>query len=871
MNNKKKNSPLKKILKWFFILVLVVLIALVSIPFLFKDKIKEIVARTINENVNATVTFKDIDLSLLKSFPLANLTIEDISIANKAPFLGDTLYVSKELSVNMNIKELFKTADETINLKSISTRNGKINIIVNDKNIGNYDIAIPNEKVVNDTSTNDPFSFNISNYEVENIDFLYVDEISKMKVGLSKINHSGNGNFANDILDLDTNSETFLSFEMDGVNYMNNLKITLDAIIGIDLKNSKYTFKENTGYINQLPLEFNGFIQLFEESQLYDINFKTPTSTFKNALALIPEQYSGNLNSIKTEGNFDLNGVVKGTLSEKTIPTFNISLLSKNAMFKYADLPKSVENINIDTKVINTTGAVKDTYVNLNNLTFTIDEDEFTAKGNVANITTNPKINMAAKGVVNLANIGKVYPLALTNELAGILKADITTNFDMNSVEKGTYQNIKNEGNIAVTNFKYEGEDVAKPFIIDKTSITFNTNTIKLNEFKAKTGTSDLSINGSLDNFYGFIFKNQILKGNFNLNSTNLNVSDFISKTSTETTKKEETTASTVKIPAFIDATFNANAKNVVYDNIILKNVSGNLYIKDENINLKNVKSDVFGGNIAFNGNVSTKENISNFNMDLNFNELNIADSFSTVEMLKSIAPIAKTIEGKINSTINVSGNLNDDMTPNLKTISGNLLGQLLNTKLKASNSKVLSALGNKVAFLDVSKLNLDKIQTYIAFKDGAASIKPFQLNYKDIGITIGGKHGFDQSINYDLTFDVPVKYLGTEVTNLITKLAPKDAETVKSIPVKGSLSGSFSSPSFTTNLKDATTSLVNDLIEKQKQSLINKGKDALTDLINKNKTTTDKDSTKTKTKTEEKVRGLLNGLFKKKTDTTNK
>jgi hypothetical protein len=69
---------------------------------------------------------------------------------------------------------------------------------------------------------------------------------------------------------------------MDKVNYMQNVPVTLDAILGIDLEKSKYTFKKTL--INQLPLEFDGFIQLVDAGQEYDLKFKTPTSSFKNFL-----------------------------------------------------------------------------------------------------------------------------------------------------------------------------------------------------------------------------------------------------------------------------------------------------------------------------------------------------------------------------------------------------------------------------------------------------------------------------------------------------------------------------------------------------------------------------------------------------------
>ena len=867
IEEKKKSSLGKKILKWAISIFLVLLIALVAIPFLFKDKIVEMVSKTINNNINATVTFKDTDLSLFRNFPLASLRVNDIAVVNKEPFLGDTLFNSKEINLDLKITELFKNANETLEINSISAENGKINILFNKDNLGNYDIAKQSNSTTE--STESSLSLAIKEYELENIAFSYFDENSQIKLLVDSIYHIGKGNFAKDILDLDTESTAKVSLDMENVNYLNKVNIKLDAILGIDLKNSKYSFKENTGYINQLPLEFNGFIQLVEENQLYDITFNTPTSSFKNLLALLPKQYSGNLNSIKTEGNFDLKGVVKGTLSKTTIPTLDISFISKNAMFKYADLPKAVENINIDANIVNKTGFIKDTYVAINNAAFKIDKDIFNASGNIANLTENATVNLKAKGTINLDNISKVYPVALENELEGVLKADVTTNFDMNSIDKGNYQNIKNKGNITVSNFKYKGEDVANPFYIDKTSVTFNTNTIKLEEFNAKTGASDLAIQGNLENFYGFLFKDQKLKGNFNLNSNTFKVDDFLAKSETnvETTEK-----SSLKIPAFLDITLNTKAKKVIYDNINLTNVSGNVLIKDETVSLKNLTTDVFGGNIGFNGVVSTQGKKSNFNMDLNLKELNIADSFTSLDMLKAIAPIAKTIEGKINSTIKISGNLGEGMTPDLKSISGDLLGQLLNTKLNTNNSKMLSLLGSKVDFLDVSKLNLNEVKAILAFDNGEVSVKPFNLNYKDIGIKVGGKHGFDNSMNYDITFDVPVKYLGSTVTAALAKLTPKDAAEVKSVPVNATLTGSFSSPNFSSNIKNATADLMKNIVEKQKQSLLNQGKDKLKDLLSGG---TKKDSTTTTTtttdKTKDKIKNVLGGLFGKKKDTVKK
>lgn len=855
---------LKKILKITGIFLLVLIIALISIPFIFKDKIQQMVVTSINQNLDATVAFEDVDLSLLKSFPKANVTINKLSIINKAPFAGDTLLYSGVVNLKMSVKELFKGEGEAMNIESFFSKDAKVNILFDKNGIGNFDIALKKEETPEDKDSK-PFALNIQNYEFENLKFKYFDEVSKMKLVIDSLNHTGVGNFAASKLDLDTKSTARVSFDMDSTNYMKNVVLDLDAVLGIDLEQSKYTFKKNKALINQLPLEFDGFIQMVENGQNYDLSFKTPTSSFKNFLGVIPAQYAGNLKTVQTTGDFTVVGFAKGMLTETTIPKFNVEISSKNASFKYPDLPKSVTNIMIDTKIINESGLLKDTYVNLDQLSFRIDQDVFDVKANVKNITENPLVDAALKGTINLGNVSKAYPVKLTTPLSGILKADVVTKFDMASIDKSQYENVKNSGTVTITGFKYTDEE-KKVYTINKADAQFNPSTINLKQLDVTTGKTDLQINGVLENFYGFLFKSQEIQGTFNLKSNQIVVNDFMSKT-TEKANEKTTTKEAVKVPKFLNITLNAAANTVVYDNLNLKNVSGKLFVKNETVTLQNVKTNIFEGLITANGSVSTKSKIPTFNMQLGLNGVDIQQSFTQLEMLKNIAPIAGIINGKLNSTIKLNGNLDaKEMTPDLKTLDGDLFGQLLSTTVNASNSKLLSSLSSSIKFIDLNKINFNDLKANLTFKDGKVNVKPFELKYQGIKATIGGSHGFDQSMNYDLKFNVPAKYLGSEVSSLLAKLTPAESAKLENIPVNAVMTGSFSNPKISTDMKQAVTNLANQLVKQQKDKLINQGTNALQNLIKGN--TKDKDSTKTPTK-EEKVKDkaaeLINGLFGKK------
>jgi hypothetical protein len=214
---------------------------------------------------------------------------------------------------------------------------------------------------------------------------------------------------------------------------------------------------------------------------------------------------------------------------------------------------------------------------------------------------------------------------------------------------------------------------------------------------------------------------------------------------------------------------------------------------EDQKVTLQNVKSGIFGGQIAADGDVSTKAKIPVFNMKLGMNGVDIQQTFTQLDMMKKIAPIAGVINGKLNTTINVSGNLDaKEMTPDVNSLSGNLIGQLLSTTVNSSNSELLNKLDDNVKFIDLKKLNLNDLKAALSFQNGKVNLKPFTLKYQDIKVDIAGQHGFDQNMNYNLKSDVPAKYLGTEANKLILKLTPAESAKLENIPVNAVLTGNF-------------------------------------------------------------------------------
>lgn len=851
---------IKTILKTILILLVLIIASLFAIPYFFKDQLRVKITQIINQKVNATVSFADAELSLFKNFPNANVTIKHILIINKAPFAGDTLMNFSELNLKMDIKQLFTAQNKALQLDAIDAKNGAINILFNKEGKKNFDIFI-NDSTKSQTESK-PVSFKVKEYSVANLKFKYYDEKSRTKFILDSLNHSGAGNFAASKLDLVTKTNTYVSLITDKTTLINRIKLGLDAVLGIDLDNNKYTFKNNQALINQLPITFNGFLQLNPEGQNYDLVFKTPTSSFQNFLALIPSAYSGSIKDVETTGNFTVAGFVKGVLTKTEIPKFNIDIASNNASFKYKSLPKKVQNIIVDTKIVNKTGHLNDTYINLNKISFKIDKDIFDAKAIIKNINTNPLVNAVLKGTINLASLKEAYPIKLDKKLTGVLNANVTTNFDMQSVKTSKYQNIKNAGTMSLSGFKYTDEK-GKAINVAKAAIAFNPQKINLTQFVATTGKTDLNITGTLDNFYGFLFNNQQLKGNFDMFSNQFVVSDFVTS-QTDSAKKSAPAKTAIKIPAFLNCAITAKANTVLYDNLVLKNVSGKMLINNQKVTLQNIKTSIFDGLVTANGSVSTKEATPVFDMSLGLDKVDISQTFAKLNMLKKIAPFAGMLNGKLNSTITLGGNLNaKEFTPDLNSLTGDLLGQLLTATLNSANSNIVNTLTSNLKFIDFKKINLNDLKAALHFEKGAVIVKPIDLKYKDIKIQVGGTHGFNQLMNYNLKFDVPAKYLGTQANNLIAKLTPADAAKLENIPVNALMGGTFSKPTLTTDLKLAGINLATQLVNLQRTKLVKQGNAALGRFLDKTlKTDTTVKNNTIKDDVKQKAGSILKGLF---------
>lgn len=197
-----KKSIFGKVAKWLGGFTILMILIIVSIPFLFKDRILTEVKKVINENVAAKVEFEDVDLSMFRSFPDLTLSLEGFKVDGINEFKGIRLADVKTFETRLDLLSLF--SGESIAVKRIALVEPKLYVKILKNGKANYDIMIPTEELEDTTAAPTQFSLNLNQYEIVDGNLIYDDLTSDVWVDIKALNHSGSGNFTESIYDLVT-------------------------------------------------------------------------------------------------------------------------------------------------------------------------------------------------------------------------------------------------------------------------------------------------------------------------------------------------------------------------------------------------------------------------------------------------------------------------------------------------------------------------------------------------------------------------------------------------------------------------------------------------------------------------------------------
>lgn len=715
---------LKKLLRWFFILLILIPLVGISLFFVFKDDIQKLGIKAINEQITVPFQVKDYKVSLWKTFPHLSFTIYDLVIEESEEAFNAPLLEADEVHLVFNIWKIvggeYEIQKIKINKATARIATGKTE---------NFNILATKEK-------QDSSAFNLESLEIESLSFLFAHNKHQLCIKAENNNLEASMQFNGD-------KQTY-SVEIDGLlNHYTQRKDTLITQKDIkietdfDIDNGLF-FKNIESQIGLVSLEGNGKVLYKEKDPSIGFNINSKNLSITDILPWIPKS-SFDANTNKSTGTINAHTTISGTADA---PKGKLKFSLKDGTFKRTDYPVQLSSINTNGTII--FGDKEE--VNIPALSAVLDNEELKVKF-ILKDYSNPYIDMIAKGKLNLEMVGRLA--GIEQKLGG--KADIDVKY------KGLIEQLSNtansnkwngEGQVALMDVSIFNKEEDKILAAINGNLEVKSNTLKIDKLTGLLAGSPFKFNGSIQPIATYLFtESDELKVQGNLVAKKVDY-DKISYILRDDDNAADAPSS-FHFPKNVKMQLNCNIEEFKQGKFTGQNINGVATLSQNVLKLNKIKLDYEKGKLMGNLSISQLPN-GNFIPRGYFRCTGIPikklmasfDNFSQDEITSD------NLSGTLDAELNIAGIWDEFLNCKFPSLFAQLNLKISNGRLK--NYEPLIAMSKFVKVKELMDIKFEPISQSIEIKDNWMYLSPIELknNALNLGI-ISGKHSLDNDMDY--------------------------------------------------------------------------------------------------------------------------
>lgn len=728
------NRTVKKTLKIAGITLGVILLLLLILPFAFQGKLAKLVKEEGNKMLNAQFDFRTLNISLLRNFPSASVSLEDFWLKGTGLFENDTLIQAGELTAAVNLFSFF--GDGGYDISRIIVKDTRVHAIVLEDGRPNWDVMkpSPDAETPEDETAQETFRIKLQKLSVDNLSVVYDDRQGGVFADLSRLEADCSGDFGSDRTVVDLKMETpSLTCRTGGIPLLNKVSLEADMDVDADLAGGKFTLRENMLRLNAIQLNLDGWLAQTKQGMDMDLRLNTNEVGFKELLSLIPAIYAKDFQDLKTDGKVTLNAFARGSMEGNTkVPQFEVNLDVKDAMFRYPSLPAGVEKINISALVRNAGGPLDATEISVAPFDFVLADNPFSLNATVKTPVSDPDFHLTARGKLDLGKVKEVYPLD-DMQLNGLVQADLELGGRLSMVEKEQFEQMQAKGSLRLNQMKLVLKDMP-PVDIQQSVFTFSPRYLQLSETTVNIGKNDLTLDSRFENYLGYALKGSTLKGTLNVSSNHLNLNDFMSADTTAAVAEVPTDTvamGVIRVPENIDFQMQASFRELLFDKMTLTDGKGTLLVRNGTVDMRNLSFNTMGGSVTMNGAYAAPQNKQpELNAAFNMRNISFAQAYQDLGLVQQLAPIFAGLKGNFSGNLQIDTPLDATMSPVMSAVQGK--GALSTKDLSLSGVKFIDQVADIVKKPSLKEIKVKDLNIDFEIKDGRVTTKPFDLKLGD-------------------------------------------------------------------------------------------------------------------------------------------
>lgn len=807
---------MKKLLRILAITLGVILLLLIVTPVLFKSKIEGVVKEKINEELNAKVDWTRFSLSFFRGFPDLSVNLHGLSVVGLDPFEGDTLAGIQRFELRVNP---FSAIRKNLVVKSILVDQPLINGIVLEDGTANWDIATDTVQVEEEReeAAGTSMAVSLKRFLIREGRLYYTDKTSALDASLEGFNLELGGDLSMEQTELELSSGVErLNAKMGGIRYLRDAVLDLELLAAADMVENRYTIIENLISLNGLSLGAEGEVLMLDGGAMeMNLRLFSLETTFKTLLSLVPAVYLQDFESVETRGSLQLDAQIQGTMKDSILPDAVLNLQVKDGYFAYPDLPKDVSDIQIALNVDYKGTNMDDTRILLEEFHMLLGDNPFEMSMLVDHPISDMHVAGRAEGIIDFATLKDVVPMEDV-DLQGRLETKLRWDALMSQIEQEQYEQVELAGSLLIEDVLLESPDIPVPVALEKISMLFNPRYVELSAFDMRMGSSDLHMQGELENFIPYVFDSQTVRGRLSLSSTLLNANELLPEE-----EREEIVSDSIvpvppdsmaqalgfSIPENIDFAMDVDMQRIEFKDLVIENVMGSMQVLGGVAGLDHMKMDMVGGQVISTGWVDTRGEFAEVDFDMEMKDVDIPAAYRSIVSVEKLMPMAKYCRGTANIDMNYHSLMDNTLTPLYESIDAKGDANTRGLQFyKLDEFVPISQLLQNEKFTEMAP---DEIDVGFTVRDGRIIFTPFDWKIDDSKFIVSGSHGIDLSMDYDLDMNIAKSDLGSGVNNLMQGVNALAAGAGIGLPqseyiqVLANIGGTFNRPKFTTDLSE--------------------------------------------------------------------
>jgi hypothetical protein len=642
---------------------------------------------------------------------------------------------AQKLACKFNLKDLY---EEKYELLEIEIENGKCDLLI-DKN--------RNENFIfwdsSDSSSSD-FKVNLQQVKLNEIEFSFEDVPNEFVTHFFIAKASAEGSLTDKNTQLRLNTQLNNSYVKTGsFKALENRTLFIAVLGNINQEAKTIQFEDANIGLENLNFIINGDINYENETYL-NLSLSTKDTDLKKAISVLPESIANELKEFEINGEATIKGSIKGKASAKENPSFNFDFSvhdgsfkkkNTNVLFSHSVLTGSIDN--------GSSNKLSTTNIDISNFKTKLNQNEISGSLKLLN-PNHPKYEF--KGSINfdLADAAKLLDLKEIEEPSGKIESNLSLTGKLEQYEKYSLADFKKstvrgEVNLIDIGLKIPSEQLT----VQSTSglISLHNASFDIDNLTATINENKVKVNGKLFNIIPFaLSKEEKLIAELVLNSQEINLNSLIQKTDSKEKKP-------FKFPENITLYLETKFDKLLFNNLNLLNINGDLMMKDHRLDLRNFYFKSQGGNASGDYFLREKDDKISFYAKSRLNNIDIKQVFESFNNFGQQTIKSNNISGKTSADISVS--LLFDPYFNSILSSLKIDADLVIDNGELNDVKALEALSDFVELEELKSIKFKSLRNQLSVQDCTLTIPKFDIKSSAMNINVAGNHKFSNELDY--------------------------------------------------------------------------------------------------------------------------